>query len=581
MVNALCNALVQSLWQGVLLAAVAGLIVIATKRSTAALRYNLLAAALTLFAAGVMLTFVLRLAAGHDGRSPAVHAIAVRGTDARVADVRPAANPSFATTPSNSIGNIAEIIAGFSARHDNIIVLVWFLIICARSCQLCLGIFGTYRLKRTGVSALKDHWNDRVQQLAIALGIKQSIAFLESSLVKVPVVIGYLRPVVLVPIGLLTALSPTEAEAILIHELAHIRRRDTLVNLLQYLVEMSFFFNPAVWWVSGLIRAERENCCDDLALLQNDNKVNYIRALLACVEYQSPAPPFAVALAGGRNSLLQRIRRLAGNRNHSLNRWEKTVLAVCLVAAGSFTMAFSAAHRSGSTIPADTAHVMTRAVLKPAVRSAAASAAIQKPATIQPHGRALPVTAAHRAVAIQPASDTSSGPIVPDLGDTLVKYNILGGKFDMTARLNSRELVINGVKQPEDVRALVFAKFLNDSVHSVDINYVYKSTSGPGADRGPGMSAFRYKGDDEGSNALRNAHAAQQTKKTNDWAAIKSDLINEGLVSDTNKISFTLRPGEFILNGQLQGPEVTSRYSRKYIPANASPLWYWGLSENH
>ena len=88
------------------------------------------------------------------------------------------------------------------------------------------------------------------------------MALLESSLAGVPVVVGYCA-VILMPVGLLTGLPAGQIEAILLHELAHIRRRDYLVNLLQTFVEGLLFYHPAVWWISAVIRAEREHCCDD------------------------------------------------------------------------------------------------------------------------------------------------------------------------------------------------------------------------------------------------------------------------------------------------------------------------------
>ena len=93
--------------------------------------------------------------------------------------------------------------------------------------------------------------------------IARPVVLLESCLADVPLVIGWLRPVIVAPIGMLAGLPADHVEAILLHELAHIRRADYLVNLVQTAVEGILFYHPAVWWVSGGVRAERENCCDD------------------------------------------------------------------------------------------------------------------------------------------------------------------------------------------------------------------------------------------------------------------------------------------------------------------------------
>ena len=126
-------------------------------------------------------------------------------------------------------------------------------------------------------------------------------------------VIGWLRPVVLVPAGLLAGLTPHQLEAVLAHELAHIRRHDYLVNLLQNIVETFFFYHPAVWWISRQIRTEREHCCDDLAAAVCGSTLDYARALTALAELRHTSGVFGLAATGG--SLVNRIARLAGVGN--------------------------------------------------------------------------------------------------------------------------------------------------------------------------------------------------------------------------------------------------------------------------
>jgi beta-lactamase regulating signal transducer with metallopeptidase domain len=116
-------------------------------------------------------------------------------------------------------------------------------------------------------------------RLARRIEVTRPIRLLQSALVQVPTVIGWLRPVVLIPLGCLSGLSPTQVEAILVHELSHIRRHDYLVSVLQSIVEALLFYHPAVWWVSRHIRREREHCCDDLAVQYAEDALTYARAL--------------------------------------------------------------------------------------------------------------------------------------------------------------------------------------------------------------------------------------------------------------------------------------------------------------
>ncbi|MES2378683.1 MAG: M56 family metallopeptidase [Bacteroidota bacterium] len=338
-VAALCNTLVHSLWQGLVLAALTGAIIIFTRKASAATRYNLLIAALTLFAVGVSLTFITQLKQANVAAANTVQALPFNNTTPIIINNADVHVRAINTPPADA--TFSDKLFNYLNHNHNTIVLVWFLIICAKSIQLGFGLWGVNRLKTRQVSVVSEFWNDRIHQLANSLAIKQTISLLESGLIKVPMVIGNLKPVILMPVGLLTALSTAEVEAILVHELAHIKRRDYLVNLLQSLMEIVFFFNPAVLWVSQLIKAERENCCDDLALAQSSDKVSYVRALLTCEEYQQSVPAYAMAFPGGKGSLFNRVKRLTGNRNHSLNLFEKTVLAICLVVSGLCMSAFA------------------------------------------------------------------------------------------------------------------------------------------------------------------------------------------------------------------------------------------------
>ncbi|MDB5091470.1 MAG: hypothetical protein JWR09_5464 [Mucilaginibacter sp.] len=333
-IKALGNTLMHSLWQGVLLAVAGGLIIIFTKKLSAALRYNLLIAAMLLFTCGTLITFFMQMQPIQTG-----HLIYKGGNTAASSPVTIQASPVAATYIDKQ--STADTIIGYLNAHCNTIVLIWFLIICAKSIKLAVGIHEIYHLKHTKTYAVSRHWESRLTYLSHQLNIKQAIRLAESGIAKVPMVIGHLKPLILIPVGFINALSADEVEAILVHELAHIGRRDYLVNLLQSFLEIIFFFNPAVLWISQLIKAERENCCDDIALKQAGSKSGYIQALLSCQEYQLAAPGLSMALARDKSKLLNRVKRMVNNHNQSLNIMEKTLLTICMVTGGLLTVAFS------------------------------------------------------------------------------------------------------------------------------------------------------------------------------------------------------------------------------------------------
>ncbi len=189
------------------------------------------------------------------------------------------------------------------------------------------------RLRRQMVKEVAPVLKEKLQQLSDALGIGKTINLLESALVQVPTVIGHLRPVILLPVSALTGLSPEQIEAILAHELAHIKRCDYLVNILQTVVEILGFYHPAVWWISHKIRVERENCCDDMAVSVCSDKVCYAKALTTMEEIRATQPGLAVAASGG--SLFDRIRRLLGkdSANEGKLSWLPSVIAILLIGA--------------------------------------------------------------------------------------------------------------------------------------------------------------------------------------------------------------------------------------------------------
>jgi beta-lactamase regulating signal transducer with metallopeptidase domain len=206
----------------------------------------------------------------------------------------------------------AKLLAGLQVWLPWIVGL-WTCGVGLLAVRLAVGWGIIRRLKRQGEAPKDRAWNARLERLRVRLGVSAPVRLLCSTTATVPMVIGWLRPVVLVPAGLLAGLTSQQLEAVLAHELAHIRRHDYLVNLLQNIVETFFFYHPAVWWVTRQIRTEREHCCDDLAAAICGSTLDYARALTALAELRNTSGVFGLAATGG--SLVNRIARLAGVGN--------------------------------------------------------------------------------------------------------------------------------------------------------------------------------------------------------------------------------------------------------------------------
>lgn len=186
-------------------------------------------------------------------------------------------------------------------------VVVWLAGVLGFSIRLIGGWRLTARL-RSASSLAPSAWQQTVEGLAAALRVKQGVQLLVSPLVEIPVVVGWLRPAILVPLEFLTGLPSDRVRAILAHELAHVLRNDYLVSILQGIAETVLFYHPAVWWISKQMRAEREQCCDDLAVAATGDLEAYARGLAELEARKLRHLNAGVAANGG--SLVRRIRRL-------------------------------------------------------------------------------------------------------------------------------------------------------------------------------------------------------------------------------------------------------------------------------
>ncbi len=212
------------------------------------------------------------------------------------------------------------------------LVIAWLLGASFSALRLAGGFVLAQRLKREPAPLVSDGWQETLARLMQRLRVSRPVRLCASALVEVPTVIGWLRPVVLLPACALTNLSAAQLEALIAHELAHIRRHDYLINLLQSVIETLLFYHPAVWWLSRRVRVEREHCCDDLAVAATGDVLVYARAL-ATLETLRSRPAVSLAVAANGGSLMQRIQRLLRPQPAASGRAPMSIaLALMLVA---------------------------------------------------------------------------------------------------------------------------------------------------------------------------------------------------------------------------------------------------------
>ncbi|WP_293744409.1 M56 family metallopeptidase [uncultured Pedobacter sp.] len=196
------------------------------------------------------------------------------------------------------------------------------------------------RLKKESLSTIPDSWRVIFNDVTAQLKINKAIQFHISSIVNVPLVIGYLKPVVLFPLALINQLDNDQVEAILIHELSHIRRNDFLLNLIKTAIETLLFYNPFVWMAGRFIHIEREHACDDLVLKITGKPLNYAHALLKLELLKDKnSPAYALAATGKTQNLYQRIKRITNMKTNYLNA-KQQMAALTLGVACLFSIAW-------------------------------------------------------------------------------------------------------------------------------------------------------------------------------------------------------------------------------------------------
>ncbi|GGH61504.1 beta-lactamase regulating signal transducer with metallopeptidase domain [Filimonas zeae] len=352
--------LIHSLWQGLLLAIVTAVCMHMSKSAAARVRYVMVFILFSFFILACGFTFLYQLNGASHSLMPLGGTIGHNASHWLPVN---AAHLQFYTTAC----------AGFISAHASWLVLLWTAFFAWRLYGMVQGMRWLHKARHRYTS-VPEGWQQRLNQLGAKLRISNPVRLLESAFVKAPMVIGHLKPVILMPAGLLTGLPAGQLEAVLLHELAHIRRYDYLVNLLQTVCETMFFFNLGMLWVSALLREEREHCCDDIALEQTGNKKEFIQALISFKEHTMYAHHTAVAFPGKKNQLLHRVSRIVHNKNQSLATGEKVFcMAGFLLLSAVLVTAAVTQLRSSDNMPGIEKRVFVGYYYTPAAQQSSAA----------------------------------------------------------------------------------------------------------------------------------------------------------------------------------------------------------------
>ncbi len=434
-VRALGWALLHFVWQGALLAGLAALAMHLLRGRSPQARYAVGCAALLLMVAAPVAT---GLAAYEPAQSLAAGPLPAGGPERQAVLAR--------------LAEVARQVRPADAWRDRVeaalpsLVTVWLAGILVLSLRLLGGWGYAQRLARREVRPAAAAMQRRLDELARRLGLSRPVRLLESARVRVPTVVGWLRPVVLLPLAAATGLTPAQLEAVLLHELAHVRRHDYLVNLLQSAAEVLLFYHPGVWWVSERMREEREACCDDVAVAACGDALVYARALTRLEGLRAAPPRLAMAADGG--SLLHRVRRLVLPAPQPARGAAPLLLGALLLA----TLAVAAAaQRTLAPAPAETAAPGGAAPRADAPAPSDAPAATA-PAAPRATAAAADTDAVARATSTADAALPAPVAAAEDL-DMAVAQAVQGNDTLLVARL--RRLAAEARSSDEIVRRLV------------------------------------------------------------------------------------------------------------------------------
>jgi len=560
MARAICWTLIHSLWQGILIAALAGIIIYCTRKLPAALRYNLLAVDLLLFLQLAGITFTYELHRQDPGQDVALSLSAVaEQVNARVGAVA-VIDPAGHAGPLKWINDLPD-------THALLITGIWLACLSIQLLRVSGGLYQAGRLRRSGTMPSGRYWGERLRVLARQLGIRRPVSLLESRNVRTPSAMGWWKPSILIPLGLLANLPPDQVETILLHELAHIRRNDYAANLVLHLTEAIFFFNPGLRWVATLLRREREACCDDVVLAGTPDRNSYLGALVTFTQWvidekSAGARPYTLQLGGGKTDLLWRVRRMINQENKKLQPSEKLILSfglMALLSIGLVGMHPATVHAVPGVKPLPVAAPFYDTIPAPKAASG------QKPITIEQ---------------LSVKSESNDGRL---------KYHAKAtdkdGNHYEVRRQNDQvtEFRLNGQLIPKEEYDRYSAIF--DSIETARKSIpkplppvpagpptVSTPTTPPTSSDAPSALWMRLNLDSAAAASRTSEHAptpedpmVYNTFKNPYAKQMLLDLIKDGLVADLNHISFVLTTDEMTVNGVLQPNNIYQVYRAKYI----------------
>ncbi len=326
LINAMGWTLVHSIWQISIWAMIAVVILVITHKRKANIRYRLLA----LVFLGICTTSTITFRNHFTKANSVLENTVIQGEIEHLDIADNEINQQEIEESSETNIKIISWFQNYFDKHLPAIVTVWFLGFVFFLLRYFGSIAWLLRLKNTS-ETITTEYEDILYKYSRKMKLRRLVEIGKSLKIDTPMVIGHFKPVILFPAKILTGLSLEQLEAILLHELAHVKRNDFLINLVQSFIEIVFFYHPAVWWLSASISTEREHVCDDLAVKGGVDALQMAETLAKLAEVFTRPPQFSQAFSGKQHKVKNRIHRLIFNENMKTNLSQKIIVAAGII----------------------------------------------------------------------------------------------------------------------------------------------------------------------------------------------------------------------------------------------------------
>ena len=326
LIHAISWTVVHSLWQASLVALILSVVYAYVPKKQSNIRYNIGLTGLFVTTLLGIITFLLYYMSSQSSGEQLITA-----TEIATAEIL------ISQAALESEGWLLNM-----RNYGSVISQVWLVGVIIMGIKLMIGYGYIQYLNHPSGLRRNPDLEIILQRLQSRFQLRTRIMIAETNKVVSPMVSGFVKPLILFPVGMINQLELHEVEAILAHEIAHIKRNDWIINLLQSLVEVIFYYHPAVWWMSSRVRQERENCCDDFAIAQGYDRITYARILVKLKEQELQSNSgLALSFYKSKNTLMNRIKRILGqSTGHSSIREKLIALAligtVAVAYAGTF-----------------------------------------------------------------------------------------------------------------------------------------------------------------------------------------------------------------------------------------------------